>query len=112
MVDYVNIKVKAGDGGDGHVSFMRKRGSPFGVAEGGDGGDAGFTEDEYDERYDEILAWASEQKAISASLIQRRFKLGYPRAARLIELFEKEGVVGPANGSKPRQVLVSSHAGQ
>ncbi len=81
-------------------------------AGGGDlNGDSGFTEDEYDERYDEILAWASEQKAISASLIQRRFKLGYPRAARLIELFEKEGVVGPANGSKPRTVLVSSHAG-
>ena len=76
-----------------------------------DGGDTGFSEDEYDERYDEILSWASEQKAISASLIQRRFKLGYPRAARLIELFEKEGVVGPANGSKPRAVLVSSHAG-
>ena len=81
-------------------------------ASGGDlDGDSGFTDDEYDERYDEILAWATEQKAISASLIQRRFKLGYPRAARLIELFEKEGVVGPANGSKPRAVLVSSHAG-
>ena len=81
-------------------------------AGGGDlDGDSGFTDDEYDERYDEILAWATEQKAISASLIQRRFKLGYPRAARLIELFEKEGVVGPANGSKPRAVLVSSHAG-
>ncbi|OFZ28525.1 MAG: cell division protein FtsK [Bdellovibrionales bacterium RIFCSPHIGHO2_01_FULL_40_29] len=82
------------------------------TAGGGDfDGDAGFSDDEYDERYDEILAWASEQKAISASLIQRRFKLGYPRAARLIELFEKEGVVGPANGSKPRAVLVNSHAG-
>ncbi len=83
-----------------------------GATAGGDfDGDAGFSDDEYDERYDEILAWASEQKAISASLIQRRFKLGYPRAARLIELFEKEGVVGPANGSKPRAVLVNSHAG-
>ena len=61
-----------------------------------------------DERYDEILAWAAGQKAISASLIQRRFKLGYPRAARLTELFEKEGVVGPANGSKPRTVLVNN----
>lgn len=74
-------------------------------------GDTGLSDDDYDERYDEILAWASEQKAISASLIQRRFKLGYPRAARLIELFEKEGVVGPANGSKPRAVLVNSHVG-
>ncbi len=65
---------------------------------------------DYDERYDEILSWASSQKAISASLIQRRFQLGYPRAARLIETFEKEGVVGPANGSKPRQVLVNNLA--
>lgn len=71
--------------------------------------DLGASDTDYDERYDEILSWAASQKAISASLIQRRFKLGYPRAARLIELFEKEGVVGPANGSKPRAVLVNSH---
>lgn len=83
----------------------------------GDDSGAGGADDlsgddnEYDERYDEILSWAAAQKAISASLIQRRFKLGYPRAARLIEIFEKEGVVGPANGSKPRAVLVNSHQG-
>lgn len=69
----------------------------------------GYGDDEIkDDRYDEILAWAAEQKEVSASLIQRRFRLGYPRAARLIEIFEKEGVVGPANGSKGRQVLVNS----
>ena len=65
-------------------------------------------EDNYDERYDEILAWASTQKEISASLIQRRFQLGYPRAARLVETFEREGVVGPSSGSKPRQVLINN----
>ena len=48
-------------------------------------------------------------KSVSASLVQRKFRLGYPRAARLIELFETEGVVGPANGSKPRDVLVKSY---
>ncbi len=68
----------------------------------------GFDDQEYDERYDEILSWAADQKEVSASLIQRKFRLGYPRAARIIEIFEKEGVVGPANGSKPRQVLVNS----
>ncbi|MCC7404287.1 MAG: DNA translocase FtsK 4TM domain-containing protein [Bdellovibrionales bacterium] len=63
--------------------------------------------DDYgDDRYDEILAYVSSLKEVSASLIQRRFRIGYPRAARLIEVFESEGVVGPANGSKPRQVLV------
>jgi S-DNA-T family DNA segregation ATPase FtsK/SpoIIIE len=66
--------------------------------------------EDHDEKYDEILSWASDQKEVSASLIQRRFRLGYPRAARLIEIFEKEGVVGPANGSKPRQVLVRSYS--
>jgi S-DNA-T family DNA segregation ATPase FtsK/SpoIIIE len=70
----------------------------------------GFENSEYDERYDEILSWAAAQKEISASLIQRRFQLGYPRAARIIETFEREGVVGPANGAKPRQVLVNNLA--
>ena len=65
---------------------------------------------EHDERYDEILSWVSSQKAVSASLLQRKFSLGYPRAARMVEIFEKEGVVGPANGSKPRPVLISSYA--
>jgi S-DNA-T family DNA segregation ATPase FtsK/SpoIIIE len=81
---------------------------------GGDGSDSNSddgsgSEEECDERYDEILSWASAQKEISASLIQRKFRLGYPRAARMIEVFEKEGVVGPASGSKPRQVLISSY---
>lgn len=75
----------------------------------GENFDVGQFEDEYDERYDEILAWVSGLKTVSASLIQRKFRLGYPRAARLIELFEKESVVGPANGSKPRDVLVRSY---
>lgn len=74
---------------------------------GFDDASGGEEENEYDERYDEIIAFVSTQKTVSASLLQRRFRLGYPRAARLIEVFESEGVVGPANGSKPRQVLVS-----
>lgn len=75
----------------------------------GDGWSDSGQEAEYDERYDEILSWASSLKTVSASLIQRKFRLGYPRAARLIEIFEREGVVGPANGSKPREVLVRSY---
>jgi S-DNA-T family DNA segregation ATPase FtsK/SpoIIIE len=69
-------------------------------------GERGF--EEYDDRYDEILSWVSTQKEVSASLVQRRFQLGYPRAARIVETFEREGVVGPANGAKPRQVLVNN----
>jgi S-DNA-T family DNA segregation ATPase FtsK/SpoIIIE len=83
------------------------------ISSSGEGGESsGFSEEgseeQYDDRYDEILSWASTQKEISASLIQRRFQLGYPRAARIVETFEREGVVGPANGSKPRQVLVNN----
>ena len=51
---------------------------------------------------------AAEQKTVSASLIQRRFRLGYPRAARIVETMETEGVVGPQQGSKPREVLVNN----
>lgn len=73
---------------------------------GGDGGGFDSSDEIKDERYDEILEYVATQKEVSASLIQRRFRLGYPRAARMIEIFESEGVVGPANGSKPRLVLI------
>jgi S-DNA-T family DNA segregation ATPase FtsK/SpoIIIE len=62
---------------------------------------------ESDDRYQEILTWIATQKGVSASLLQRKFRLGYPRAARMIEVFEAEGVVGPPNGSKPREVLLN-----
>jgi S-DNA-T family DNA segregation ATPase FtsK/SpoIIIE len=44
----------------------------------------------------------------SASLLQRRLKVGYARAARLLDLLEESGVIGPAEGSKPREILVTS----
>jgi S-DNA-T family DNA segregation ATPase FtsK/SpoIIIE len=66
-------------------------------------------EDEvFDVMYDEIVEYVSGQKEMSASLLQRKYRLGYPRAARLIEVMEKEKIVGPPNGSKPRQVLIQS----
>ncbi|MGE3973147.1 MAG: DNA translocase FtsK [Bdellovibrionales bacterium] len=78
----------------------------FGDESGGDMMDGELNPDA-EERYDEILDYVSSQREVSASLLQRKFRLGYPRAARMIEIFEKEGVVGPANGSKPRQVLIN-----
>lgn len=69
----------------------------------------GDDEGEYDEMYDEIVAFVSTVREVSASLLQRRYRLGYPRAARLIEILEREGVIGGANGSKPRQVLVKNY---
>ena len=58
-----------------------------------------------DPLYNEILEFAMETGKISASLIQRRFRLGYNRAARIIDLLEERGIIGPQNGSKPREVL-------
>jgi S-DNA-T family DNA segregation ATPase FtsK/SpoIIIE len=62
----------------------------------------------FDQEYDQVVAYVTSQKEVSASLLQRRFRFGYPKAARLIEMLESEGVVGPSNGSKPRQVLANS----
>lgn len=67
-----------------------------------------FSEDEAGEEYDQIVRWTTEQKTVSASLLQRRFQIGYPKAARFIELMEQQGVISEANGSKPRQVLANS----
>lgn len=61
--------------------------------------------DEYDEKYDEAVALVCESGQASISMVQRRLRVGYNRAARMIELMEKEGVVGPADGSKSREVL-------
>ena len=63
--------------------------------------------DEYDDPlYDEIVEFVVKSGKASASLLQRRFKLGYNRAARVIDLLEERGIIGPMNGSKPREVLV------
>ena len=59
-----------------------------------------------DEAYNEVVEFAIQTGKISASLIQRRFRFGYNRAARLMDLLESRGIVGPQNGSKPREVLV------
>ena len=56
--------------------------------------------------YDEVLKFTLDTGKVSASLLQRRFRLGYNRAARIIDLLEERGIIGPQNGSKPREVLV------
>ena len=67
----------------------------------------GTAEDEdYDEKYDEAVAFVMETGQASVSLLQRRFKIGYNRAARIIERMEREGIVGPSDGVKPREVLI------
>ena len=63
-----------------------------------------FTEGE-DPLYEQALDIVVQAGKASASYIQRRLKIGYNRAARLVEEMEDRGIVGPANGSKPREVI-------
>ena len=75
---------------------------------GNAGGRVESSEEEYDDPlYDEIVEFVITSGKASASLLQRRFKLGYNRAARIIDLLEERGIIGPQNGSKPREVLVA-----
>ena len=73
-------------------------------AEDGDG----LPQDEEgpDELYDQAIASLADMRFISISLLQRKLRVGYNRAARMIERMEREGIVGPADGAKPREVLI------
>jgi DNA segregation ATPase FtsK/SpoIIIE, S-DNA-T family len=65
---------------------------------------AAAVDEEYDEMYDQALAIVTETQQASISMIQRRLRVGYNRAARMIEQMERDGVVGPPDGAKPREV--------
>ena len=93
------------------VEFLKKQGKPSYLdpsilAEVKKDDKEGSEGDEYDEKYDEAVAFVAEIGQASISLIQRRFRIGYNRAARIVEKMEQEGVVGPSDGVKPREVLV------
>jgi len=68
-----------------------------------------FDESDYDEKYDEAVALVTKTRQASISFVQRRLRIGYNRAARLVEIMEHEGIVGPQIGSKPRDILVRSY---
>jgi S-DNA-T family DNA segregation ATPase FtsK/SpoIIIE len=65
---------------------------------------AAAAEQEYDEMYDQAVAIVTETQQASISMVQRRLRVGYNRAARMIEQMERDGVVGPADGARPREV--------
>jgi len=66
--------------------------------------EAGEVDEEYDEMYDLAVELVTETQQASISMVQRRLRVGYNRAARMIEQMERDGVVGPADGAKPREV--------
>ncbi|HSB18814.1 MAG TPA: DNA translocase FtsK, partial [Anaeromyxobacteraceae bacterium] len=92
------------------VAFLKEQGRPvydesiLRARESSDEGGRDFDED--DPVYDQALDLVSRMEEVSVSKLQREMRLGYNKAAKIIERMEREGVVGPANGVKPRQVLV------
>jgi S-DNA-T family DNA segregation ATPase FtsK/SpoIIIE len=95
------------------VEFLKKQGDPeydksiLEAPPSGEGG--GGDEEGYDEKWDEALAIIAETRQASISMLQRRLRLGYNRAARMIEKMEQEGIVGPSDGtSRPREVFISN----
>jgi S-DNA-T family DNA segregation ATPase FtsK/SpoIIIE len=63
--------------------------------------------DSTDELIDKALEVAQHHNKLSTSLLQRRLRIGYPRAARLMDQLEERGVVGPSDGSKSREVIIN-----
>ena len=95
------------------VEFLKKQGEPdyrMDILDGGGGDEDGDEDDdnEYDELYDRAVALVTQHGQGSTSWLQRKLGIGYNRSARIMEMMEREGVVGPADGAKPRKVLVSA----
>jgi S-DNA-T family DNA segregation ATPase FtsK/SpoIIIE len=94
------------------VSFIRKQGEPDydkSILDAPPAADKnGNGEDEYDEKWDEALSLIANKGQASISMLQRHLRLGYNRAARMIEQMEKENIVGPSDGtSRPREVFIN-----
>jgi S-DNA-T family DNA segregation ATPase FtsK/SpoIIIE len=95
------------------VAHLKQQGQPIYnesiLAAPADSGTGAEEFDDMDEEvYDKAVALVAETRQASISMIQRRLRVGYNRAARMIERMESEGIVGPPDGSKPREVLVQN----
>jgi S-DNA-T family DNA segregation ATPase FtsK/SpoIIIE len=97
------------------VDHLKDQGEPeyvdqvLAATEGEEDEDGESADGEEDDMYDQALAVVAEAGKASTSLLQRRLKLGYNRAARIIDTMEKRGVVGPADGARPRDVYVKPY---
>jgi S-DNA-T family DNA segregation ATPase FtsK/SpoIIIE len=71
----------------------------------------GDVDSDLDVLYDDAVNLVIEKGKASTSMVQRHLKIGYNRAARIVDSLERMGVVGPADGARPRQVLVGRNLG-
>jgi DNA segregation ATPase FtsK/SpoIIIE, S-DNA-T family len=91
------------------VAYLKEQGRPVydeNILRARDGGGDRWESDEDDPVYDQAIELVSRMDEVSVSKLQREMRLGYNKAAKIIERMEREGLVGPANGVKPRQVLI------
>src|SRR3989338_8088898 len=99
------------------TDFLKKQGKPTydkAISEAKVEEKGGIDDDlgeEFNKRYDEAVAIVIQLQQASTSYIQRRLRIGYNTAARIMEKMEAEGIVGPAQGSRPREVLVKQEGG-
>jgi S-DNA-T family DNA segregation ATPase FtsK/SpoIIIE len=87
------------------VRYIQEEFTPIDDTQSSAYGESGVDED-YDELFDEAVQIVLENDSASTSLLQRRMKIGYGRAARLLDIMEKKGMVGPPRGSKPREITL------
>jgi len=92
------------------VAFLKKQAKPVYdesvLKDAEEGREGGFEAGERDTMYIDAVKLVLQEGMCSITLIQRRMRLGYARAARIVDMMEQEGIVGPADGSKPRDLLV------
>jgi S-DNA-T family DNA segregation ATPase FtsK/SpoIIIE len=93
------------------TTFIKSQGKPRYVldvtTEKEDEPSVEISDDDYDEKYQAALEYVMSTRQASISSVQRALRVGYNRAARIIDLMEKKGIIGPSDGVKPRQVLVN-----
>jgi DNA segregation ATPase FtsK/SpoIIIE, S-DNA-T family len=90
------------------IAYLKKQGKPEfnpAVTKGPESKKEGI-DDEVDEMYEQAARMVVQTGQASISHLQRRLKLGYARAARLVDMMERDGIVGPGEGAKPREILV------
>jgi S-DNA-T family DNA segregation ATPase FtsK/SpoIIIE len=91
------------------VAFLKEQGRPVydeSILKAREGGGERGGDEEDDPVYDQAVELVSRMEEVSVSKLQREMRLGYNKAAKIVERMEREGIVGPANGVKPRQVLI------